>query len=151
MSSHSPVFLPSSNDAGSSWCSAFLVALLSAAILAGCVPPDYTGRMAGPPVDERRQHALGVLHQAEVARGTADTAVQLDGTQQTLQVRQSAGTCMSNRTVCLNVMEAAKSTSQVGALAGIAYVLTQPLMREVWNRDHVRGWSPDYTTILRGE
>jgi hypothetical protein len=104
--------------------------------------PTYAPRTAPTPTvtspqavraDQEKQ-ATAILDRAQAIQTTADNAVQTDGSPQASQVRQMVRGCRGNADVCIQAMKSVEAQSRVGALAGLAGYLTQPVASWIFSR-----------------
>jgi hypothetical protein len=83
---------------------------------------------------QQQKDAAAILDRAQAIRTTADTAVQTDGSPQANQVRQMVQGCRGNTDVCIRYTKTLDPKSPVGAFAGLAGYLTQPLASLIFSR-----------------
>jgi hypothetical protein len=110
--------------------SSLLVLILAGAVRCPITLPDsegahYTPTPQAPNVGAAEAQAI--LDRAQAARLAADDAVKIDGSPKAVEAKNVIGSCKAPRTTCMAAFEDGKQVSLVGALAGGAYYLTQPL------------------------
>jgi len=84
-----------------------------------------------PATPDPWQQANAVVHHAQALREAADAAVKLDGDPQTVAVRDAVRQCTGDKPSCVAASKTAEEKSRVGALAGLADYLTQPLVADI--------------------